>query len=51
MERGVFRTVSASCRESDGTLRDQAKEFYLFDGRKLAVSSTKALYVFGVSCS
>jgi len=51
MERRVSRTVSASCRESDDTLRDQAREFYLFGSRKVDVSSTNALYVYGVSCS
>jgi len=41
MERGISRTVSASCREGDDTLRDQARQLYLFGSRKVAVNSTK----------
>jgi hypothetical protein len=51
MERGVSRTVSASCREGDETLRDQARQLYLFGSTKVAVISTKALYVYGISFS
>ena len=51
MERGVSRTASASCHEGDDTLRDQARQFYLFGSMKVTVISTKALCVYGVSCS
>jgi len=49
MERGVSRTVSVSCREGNDTLRDQARQLYLFGSTKVAVISTIALYVYGLS--
>lgn len=51
MERRVSRTVSASCRETDDTLRDQAREFYLLGSRNADVSSTETLYVYSLFCS
>ena len=51
MEQGTSRTVSVLCREGDDTLRDQASKLNLFGSTKLAVSSTKALNIYGVPCS
>jgi hypothetical protein len=51
MEWGVSRRVSASCREDDEKLHDQDRQLYLFDSTKVAVISTKAPYVYGVTFS
>lgn len=49
MERGVSRTMSASCREDDDTLRDQDRQLSLFGSMNVAVISTRALYFGGLS--